>query len=30
MKSNISVGPPVNMVMYEADSLEIVHQVQFV
>ncbi|PZD74706.1 hypothetical protein C1752_00807 [Acaryochloris thomasi RCC1774] len=29
MKSNISVGPPINMVMYETDSLEIVHQVKF-
>jgi putative proteasome-type protease len=28
MKSNISVGPPVNLVMYEADSLQIQHQVR--
>ncbi|MBW4553185.1 MAG: proteasome-type protease [Aphanocapsa sp. GSE-SYN-MK-11-07L] len=28
MKSNISVGPPINMVMYEADSLLIRHQLR--
>ncbi|MEB3359642.1 MAG: proteasome-type protease [Synechococcales bacterium] len=26
MKSNISVGPPINMVMYEADTFQIKHQ----
>lgn len=26
MKSNISVGPPINLVMYEADSFKIRHQ----
>jgi putative proteasome-type protease len=28
MKSNISVGPPINMVMYEADSLLIRHRLR--
>lgn len=28
MRSNISVGPPINMVMYEANSLQIRHRVQ--
>lgn len=28
MKSNISVGPPINMVMYENGSLQIRHQLQ--
>lgn len=28
MRSNISVGPPINMVLYEADSFEIRHRVQ--
>jgi len=28
MKSNISVGPPINLVMYERDSFEIRHQLQ--
>lgn len=28
MKSNISVGPPINMVMYVANSLHISHQLQ--
>ena len=28
MKSNISVGPPINLVMYEADTFNIRHQVQ--
>jgi putative proteasome-type protease len=28
MRSNISVGPPINMVMYEADSFAIKHQLQ--
>jgi putative proteasome-type protease len=28
MKSNISVGPPINMVMYVANSLQITHQLQ--
>jgi putative proteasome-type protease len=28
MKSNISVGPPINMVMYAANSLDIGHQLQ--
>jgi putative proteasome-type protease len=29
MKSNISVGPPLNMVMYSADSFKLEHQRQF-
>ena len=28
MKSNISVGPPINLVMYEANSFTIKHQLQ--
>lgn len=28
MKSNISVGPPINMVMYETDTFAIRHQLQ--
>jgi len=28
MKSNISVGPPVNLMMYEADSFVLGHQLQ--
>ena len=28
MKSNISVGPPINLVMYEADTFTIKHQLQ--
>ena len=28
MRSNISVGPPINMVLYEANSYEIRHRVQ--
>lgn len=28
MKSNISVGPPINLVMYEADSLRIRYELQ--
>uniref|UniRef100_B8HMI8 20S proteasome A and B subunits n=1 Tax=Cyanothece sp. (strain PCC 7425 / ATCC 29141) TaxID=395961 RepID=B8HMI8_CYAP4 len=28
MKSNISVGPPINMVMYEKDSFTLRHQLQ--
>lgn len=28
MKSNISVGPPINLVMYEADTFEVHHQLQ--
>jgi putative proteasome-type protease len=28
MKSNISVGPPINLVMYEANTFTIKHQVQ--
>ncbi|MDJ1177036.1 proteasome-type protease [Roseofilum capinflatum] len=28
MKSNISVGPPINLVMYETDSLVIRHQLE--
>lgn len=28
MRSNISVGPPINMVLYEADSYEVRHRVQ--
>ena len=28
MKSNISVGPPINMIMYEADSFEIDHKLE--
>jgi putative proteasome-type protease len=28
MKSNISVGPPINVVMYEADSLVVRHHLQ--
>ncbi|NEP63610.1 MAG: peptidase, partial [Symploca sp. SIO2G7] len=28
MRSNISVGPPINMVLYAADSFEIRHRVQ--
>ena len=28
MKSNISVGPPINLVMYETDSLAIEHQLE--
>ncbi|MEL6384675.1 MAG: proteasome-type protease [Cyanobacteria bacterium J06626_18] len=29
MRSNLSVGPPINMVMYETDSFEIKHRTQF-
>lgn len=29
MKSNISVGPPINLVMYEADSLQIHYRLKF-
>ncbi len=29
MRSNLSVGPPINMVMYEADSFNICHRAQF-
>ncbi|WP_008310515.1 proteasome-type protease [Leptolyngbya sp. PCC 6406] len=29
MRSNLSVGPPINMVMYETDSFEIRHRAQF-
>ncbi|MBE7381912.1 MAG: proteasome-type protease [Leptolyngbya sp. SIO1E4] len=29
MRSNLSVGPPINMVMYETDSFEIQHRAQF-
>jgi putative proteasome-type protease len=29
MRSNLSVGPPINMVMYETDSLAINHRAQF-
>jgi putative proteasome-type protease len=29
MKSNVSVGPPIDLVMYRADSFEIVHQLTF-
>jgi putative proteasome-type protease len=28
MKSNISVGPPINLVMYEADSFEVKYQLR--
>lgn len=28
MKSNISVGPPINLVMYETDSFEICHKLE--
>lgn len=28
MKSNISVGPPINLVMYEKDSFQICHRLQ--
>jgi len=28
MKSNISVGPPINLVLYEADTFKIRHQLQ--
>ncbi|TVQ42646.1 MAG: peptidase [Gloeocapsa sp. DLM2.Bin57] len=28
MKSNISVGPPINLIMYQADSLELRHKLQ--
>ena len=28
MKSNISVGPPINLVMYKADSFKICHELQ--
>lgn len=28
MKSNISVGPPINLIMYEADSFTIKHQLK--
>lgn len=29
MRSNLSVGPPINMTMYEADSFEVKHRAQF-
>jgi putative proteasome-type protease len=29
MKSNVSVGPPIDLVMYRADSFEIQHQLTF-
>lgn len=29
MRSNLSVGPPINMVMYETDSFEIRHRARF-
>ncbi|MEB3290275.1 MAG: proteasome-type protease [Leptolyngbya sp.] len=29
MRSNLSVGPPINMMMYEADSFEVKHRAQF-
>lgn len=29
MRSNLSVGPPINMVMYEADSFNVNHRAQF-
>lgn len=29
MRSNLSVGPPVHMVMYHTDSFEIRHRAQF-
>ncbi|HEY9646798.1 MAG TPA: proteasome-type protease [Chroococcidiopsis sp.] len=29
MKSNISVGPPINIMMYEANTFKIRHQLQF-
>jgi putative proteasome-type protease len=29
MRSNLSVGPPVNMTMYRTDSLEVRHRAQF-
>lgn len=29
MRSNLSVGPPINLVMYKTDSFEICHQAQF-
>jgi putative proteasome-type protease len=29
MRSNLSVGPPINMVMYEADTFTVRHQAQF-
>ncbi|MBD0335294.1 MAG: proteasome-type protease [Cyanobacteria bacterium Co-bin13] len=29
MRSNLSVGPPVNMVMYEADTFAVRHRAQF-
>lgn len=28
MKSNISVGPPINLIMYEADSFQISHKLE--
>jgi putative proteasome-type protease len=28
MKSNISVGPPINLLMYKADSFQIQHQLR--
>ncbi len=28
MKSNLSVGPPINLVMYEKDSFQIRHRLQ--
>jgi putative proteasome-type protease len=28
MRSNISVGPPINMILYETDSLVIRHRLQ--
>ncbi|NER84378.1 MAG: proteasome-type protease [Leptolyngbya sp. SIO1D8] len=29
MRSNLSVGPPINMIMYETDSFEIRHRAKF-
>ncbi len=29
MRSNLSVGPPINMVMYQTDTFEICHRAQF-
>lgn len=29
MRSNLSVGPPINMTMYETDSFEVKHRAQF-
>lgn len=28
MKSNISVGPPINLIMYKADSFQVAHRLQ--